>query len=437
MRRVIQYLAAALCICAAYGCSRGSVPLPPVLPSSDSAGLIAPASVAFAVPASWSRMDSTAGRIGLIQSFDYSGPGASETWITTDGHRYSAVWASVYPRAWDSAHAGMMVSDYFILGLDRKPITYHDITWFQANHPTWVLYGCNSSTNAPTHDVAYMRGINDGEVPLDIHNPAVVQFQINTMDNDAKARGYNTLAVDQVVFWNTYGKTGEYGCGTWSGSTFVRRYASANDVQFAHDVANYVKTARPIAHAAGVSFAVNHPAGSLSNADELTVIANVDLEMDETGFSDYGHYASNPSNFGQTLSYLKYAQHQGTPVATLNRFTGVTTITPQQMEFVTAGYLLANEGTELIFTGVDHQYNYEQYHSEYATAIGTPCADTTGGPVYVRRFTKGMVVANGSSLGTTVALPATGFKDIEGRSVTYPLKLGPSDAYVLLGPGGC
>ena len=49
-----------------------------------------------------------------------------------------------------------------------------------------------------------MSGINVPDVPLDIHNPSAVAYQVGTMAQAAKNGGYNALAIDQVVFWNVY-----------------------------------------------------------------------------------------------------------------------------------------------------------------------------------------------------------------------------------------
>lgn len=327
----------------------------------------------------------------------------------------------------------MLVSYYFILGLDRGPVTHRTLAWFNAHHPDWVMYGCTAN-GSPTHDVAYMRGIPQDEVPLDLRNPAAVQFEVQEMARNAVAGGYNTIAIDQAVFWNTYGKGSEFGCGVWQNGSFSRRYASVNDPAFAGDVTAYVRIARSVAHSMGLALAINHPAGEIGRPAEQQITENTDLELDETGFSDYGNYAANPGLFARTLAYLVWAQHHGVAVATLNRFT--RGMNAQQLEFAVAGYLMANDGGELMFAGVDHRYNGEQYHNEYAARIGRPCSPASSGPVFTRRFSGGMAIVNDSRSSASVRLPGT-FRDIEGRAVRNPLALGPSDAYVLVGTGGC
>ena len=355
-------------------------------------------------------------------------------WISSDARRYDAVWGTVHPSLWDAAHPGMIVSDYFILGLDRQAVSGHSLAWFQANHPDWLLYACDAS-GTPTHDLATMSGVPDG-IPLDIANPAVLDYQVRqVMVSNALANGYNALALDQVVFQDFYGVRGEWGCGVWNGDTFVRRYSAPSDPQFASNVLGFVRAARTIANSVNLAFGVNHPAGPIKFSNEQQILANVDFAVDEVGFSDYGQYALHPNGFNITLNYLLYAQRHGVAVATLNRFH--TSMSPAQLEYVFAGYLLANVGGELLFAGVDQRYHGEEYHPEYAAPIGTPCAGVSGGPVYVRRFSNAFVVVNATSANVSVPLPAGSFRDLEGRALSNPLVVGPSDGYVLLGPGGC
>lgn len=331
----------------------------------------------------------------------------------------------------------MLVSYYFILGLDRGPVTHHTLAWFQANHPEWVLYSCTAN-GTPTHDVAYMRGIPNDEVPLDLHNAAATQYELSLMADQAVQNGYNALAIDQAVFWNTFGRGSAFGCGVWQNGRFVRRYASANDRQFAADVVSYVQTARTVAHSRRLALAANHPAESLNDPLERALVQSVDLELDETGFSDYGNYARAPGLFGKTLAYLTWAQRQHVAVATLNRFS--RSMNAEDMEYVMAGYLMSNEGAELVFAGRDegHNYNSEQYHREYddVARIGRPCGEPTSGPVFTRRYSNGIVVVNDSRASTNVTLPSNAYRDIEGRAVRNPLRLTPNDAYVLVG-GSC
>ena len=435
-----------------------SDPHAPVLPTAKPTAT--PTTKATATPtatpppsrsAANAHIPSTVGRVGLFQVFDYHGGRIPSSQIQQSGHRYDAVWGSVEPGTWSSAHRGMIVSDYFIMGMDQYAVTKHALSWWQKNHPDWILYACTSS-GVPTHDIAYMPGISVPDMPLDIHNRAAVDYQVNGMAAHAAANGYNALAVDQVVFWNTYKggnpamgqseKTSEYGCGVWHGTTFERRYASPQDPQWNADVAAYVREAHTLLRSRGLTLIVNHPAGNTSDPGEQQVLANTDIDLDETGFSDYGRYTQdNGSIFKRELQFMQYAQQHGTGVLITDKFQNQAHVNAAGLEYALATYLLGNDGAALLFTGGAHEYGTMQYHPEYDQRIGTPCSGVAGGPhVYSRAFTGGLALVNASASTQSYALPSgKTYHDIEGRSVRNPLALAPNDAYVLVttSGGGC
>ena len=371
--------------------------------------------------------------------------------IQQNGRRFDAVWASLSPRAWDSAHPGMVVSNYFIMGLDQYVVTHHTLSWWRANHPDWILYACTAS-GTPTHDIAYMQGIGIPDMPLDIHNPNVVAYQINTMAGAAQAGGYNALAIDQVVFWNIYHggnasfgqrrNVSEYGCGSWQGNSFTRHYASPQDPQYASDVVAYVRQARSILHARNMTLVVNHPGGSVNESNEQQLLANTDAVMNETGFSDYGRYTQKPSIVPSTLAWMRFAQQHGTAVLVVNKFIDDTnrdgSVSHAQLEYVLATYLLGNQGAALLFAGGLHGYGTQQIHSEYNAPIGTPCTDVSSGPVYSRRFSGGIAVVNASTSSASFRLPSHSYRDVSGGSTVSSLSLAPMSGSVLLtSANGC
>ena len=391
--------------------------------------------------ASSTRIPSTVGRIGLSQVFDWHGGYLPSAQIQQHGKRIDAVWGSVQPRNWTAVHPGIVVSDYFIMGLDQYSVLHHTLSWWQQNHPSWILYACDSG-GRPTHDIAFMGGIDVPDVPLDIHNPSVVGYQIAAMSAYAKSAGYNALAIDQVIFENIYmggnpnfgqhENNREYGCGVWQGSTFVRHYASPKDPQYPIDVVQYVHLARGVAHSYGMTLAINHNAGDIRQPLEQQLVTNADIVQDETGFSFYGRYkSSNGATFRGELPFVRYAQEHGTAVIVIDKFINETAVDPISLEYSIATYLLGNEGALLLFVG--HAYGTMDYYPQYDAPIGRACSAVSGGPPYARRFSGGLVVVNPGVNPARIALPAAGYRDIVGRPVSgSTLSLGPNDAYVLL-----
>ena len=414
-------------------------------------------------PDSPSKIRSTYGRIGLAQVFDYfpsTDTSMSASQITADAGRYDFVWASFDPQPWLSSNPLALVSRYYIIEEDNELISGHNLQWWQQNHPDWILYACTSS-GTPTHDYAYTPGDGFADVPLDMHNPAVVQYQIQSLVSYAQANGYNALALDNVLFNNIMkggnpelGQTvtaGEYGCGVWNADgTFTTEYSGPSDPTWTSDVLNWVSSAKQAAASAGLAVAVNHPIGIVGNANEQSLLSNVDAEVDEDGFSAYGNYTTTSTFFKNTWSWMEWIQSQGKAFVDIDRYalSGETAPTSDQVEYSVGTYLMGDEGNADLFVDADngngYGYGAENYHSEYATQLGDPCGamyeDTTYSQIYYRRFANGMVVVNSSdSASGNATLPSDHtYTDIEGRAVGNPLAVSPSDAWVMTTTGnGC
>ncbi len=403
-----------------------------------------------------------AGAVSMFQIFDYSTTAAQAQAVA---NKTSAVWGAgdgdegATARKWISANPKLAAIQYFVQPTDYHPISGHTIAWFEANHPDWVVYDCNAD-NQPTHTVAYQPGL-PGDVPLDIHNPAVIQYQIETVGNFAIAHGANAIGADQTLFFDYDGgqESGYYGCGIYQNGTFVRRWGSPgggfpnHDPQWNHDVAAWVATAKQIV-ASNPTFAahklklfVNHPAGSIANPDEEKLVANVDGMVDETGFVDYGRYATAPDLFATALSYMEYVQHQGKTILETAKFSGSLNgdasnfgLTASQLAYAIGSYLIGNEGKASLFITPGPYgavYDFGQI-TKINQQLGKSCGSyTTVGSAYVRKFSHGIVVVNPSK--SSAAVPLGGlYSDSMGGSITgTTLSASPANAYILLGSGGC
>ncbi|HKU67249.1 MAG TPA: putative glycoside hydrolase [Candidatus Baltobacteraceae bacterium] len=398
----------------------------------------------------------TTGRVGLFQEFDRFMTPAQ---IRNDAARYDGVWGAVQAEPWLSVHPGMLVSRYFIPQEDRSLLSGHDLAWWQSNHPDWILYACDASGN-PTHDLACWGGVDRADVPLDFHNPDVIDYQVRQLNGaSAIANGHNALAIDQIVFVDAmvggnpnFGqsvKPGEFACGIWRSGTFVRRYSGVHDPAWTADMVAFVKAARHIVQNDAtlapyhLKIIINHPLGNPSDPNEQALLQNTDGILDENGYTRGGRYTSpgDANLFRFTTDYLIAAQQRGLAVYVIDSFGGVASTSISQREYAVAAYFMANEGRAYMYMspstgGQEHNY------PEYDAKIGTPCGPYSGGPyIYYRKFSGGLVVLNSGSLPATAvnaALPSGhSYADIDGRSVTNPLSIASSDGYVLLTSNGC
>jgi hypothetical protein len=396
----------------------------------------------------------TTGRVGLFQEFDKFMTSAQ---IQNDAPHYDAVWGATFPNLWLGANPNIITSRYFIPQEDRSVLSGHDLNWWQSNHPDWILYACDSA-GQPTHDYAYWSGVDKPDVPLDFHNPAVIDYQVRQLNGaNAVASGDRALAIDQIIFEDAmiggnpnFGqsvKRGEYACGVWQGAKFVKRYTGLHDPAWTVDMVAFVKTARqilatdPALEPHHLKIVVNHPIGSMRDANEEALLSVIDGFVDERGYADYGRYnsASDASLFAGTTPYLIALQKRGIAAFVINYFKDAA-VTPPQREYALAAYFMANEGGADIFI-TPSTGGTEENFPEYSVRLGTPCEAYHGGPhVYMRRYGGGLVVLNSGSLPAafeSATLPNHTYTDIDGRAVTSPLRVASNDGYVLTTSNGC
>jgi hypothetical protein len=387
--------------------------------------------------------------VGEFQIFDEDyhtiTPGEAEA----SGPRYSVIWGARVGMApyWRAHAPNLKVSYYMPLSNDFSANLWggigHDLAWWQKYHPTWILYSCNRS--GYTRNVQFQSSF-PGQPPLDIHNPEVVYYQIATAAAYAKREGYNAIGVDQVVLFNSNYNTsnGYYACGIWnSNGTFTRRYSENRyDPNVAADTVNWVKTAHAYFRSQGLTLIVNSPAGPLS-PDVESILQNTDYDLNETGFTDYGYYTRSNTLSYVTIPWMQYAQGIGTGVLTNGSFSGTSPLNSYQREYAVATHLLGESGKAALYAGPSNDYGGEMYYPvEYTTNYGSACGSTTSTSeegVYERKFQNAFVAVNSNaSQSLYIALPSGhSYRDLEGRSVSNPLRIAPADAYVLLTSGGC
>ena len=393
----------------------------------------------------------TAGKIGVFQVFDVFGSGHEITGpeAKKDASRYSAVWGSRpgMPGAWSDGNPKIFATYYMPQETDAATDLWgnqgHTLAWWQKYRPNWVLYQCTAA-GTPTRTAAYMSNLPTN-VPLDIHNPDVVEYQVRLAANYAHTHGYKGLAFDEVLFYNETGNGTNYGCGIYEGSSFVRRYSGKRDANWISDTVAWVKAAHrllttdPTLSSYHLKLVVNHPAGPITNLDEQEILENVDAVVDETGFSDYGEYHNSPDLFKETVDWMNFAQAHGASPLIVDKYEQTSEINSQQLEYSIATYLMGHNGSSALFVGNLFGYGVENYHSQYASAVGVPCGAYTGGPaIYTRRFSGAVVEVNASTSDARVALPAGhSYRDIVGRPFSDTLTIAPGDGYVLLTSNGC
>jgi hypothetical protein len=381
--------------------------------------------------------------------------------IQAEAPHYDAVWGSYSPSTWDGSHPGMYVTRYFLPNEDSYNISGHDLSWFKTNHPDWVLYACQSD-GTPTQDQPWSGTGFPNDVPLDIHNPAVVQYLLQELGQYASSHGYNAVALDNVDLTNYMlapnhilgqGSTqpGWYACGIYQNGTFVRRYSggyNAADPTWIADMKNFVAQAHSYFNSTyHMKVLMNHPlSGSSPTADEAELLQNVDGMLDENGYTHYGSlYTGN--TFAATLNWMEYAQSHNRAIFITDYYCSgsacskdPSTLTASQVDWALASYALGNNGGAGLFVSPKGGAIYT-YRNEYSTTYGKPCGAFTQGGFYLfsRRFANGFAVVNASASTQSITLPSGHtYTDVAGRPVSNPLTVNAEDAYMLTtGGNGC
>lgn len=361
--------------------------------------------------------------IHLFQPFDYdiSDPARGAL-------RYDSVWgASKYNiAAWRQGNPHIFLTYYIPFHRDGGTFgnlaAHHDLRWWQAHHPDWVLYKCDRKTPAYAYGDA-------GVVPLDFSNPAFISWQVQNYAQPASSAGYDGIGADNVDLANGYGACGIYRKGSW-----VQLYTGrVTDAMWNKNVLSWLSRMqralhalpRPLALIPNVSFG-----SSLADTPLLQqFVTHVDGIGEEDGFTNQGRGYVTDSAWVQHMRIIAYVQAQGKPYYVTNQFSSV--VGRQQIQWALASYLMGKFHTEALFISKYQQYGGELWYQEYAAHIGYPTGQMyQRQQVYWRSYSRGLVIVNPSSARTyTVTFPA-GRRYIDlyshavGRTITLPAHTG-------------
>ena len=465
----------------------GPTPTPPVNPGTPPSSPTPPPSGSTQTPGTPTPQPSTqgntilpntTGRFSLMQMADeygYGNASLTASQIQAEAPYYDSVWAAFQPETWASAPGSTVriLSRYVIPFEDMYLISGNNLSYFQQNHPDWIMYGCDSSGN-PTQHYAWSGSGFPNDVPLNIHNSAVVTYQMNLLAGYLQANGYNAVAIDQVAFVNFLSSpnpelegqgptSGWYGCGVYTQgpqnpSSFQRVYGSQGnsdldvaDQAFINDELNWVSTAKSQLGALGIKVLINHPpVGPTPSGNEATLLSYVDGVIDENGFTNYGQYGPdlrNPGNFTETLSWVQAVQGMGKAVFLADYYTcqydaqncpatsvtSATQLSDAESDWALSTYAIANSGGLGLFVAPQGVGEYS-YRPEFSKTYGAPCgAYTQSGSVFTRQFQNGFAVVDASTSPATVTLPSGNtYTDIAtGAQASGSLSLAPSTGSML------
>ena len=366
--------------------------------------------------------------IHAFQVFDF---GISGSQATRDAGRYEAVWGTGQPHAWKQGNGGIVTSWY--APFDGDFTSAHDLAWWKGHHPDWVLYRCDRKRPAG------LGGLPN--VALDISNPEVVKWQMQTYAPIMEDGGYDALAEDLVGLDNANG-----GCGVFVNGVWHQRFTGQRvDKAWTTAVLAWHRAAFAYLHGLRrpIRLGVNNVPENRPNgdSDEIDLLNHVDFVDDESSFTDYGTGYAPASKFSVTIKWMKYVQSIGEPYLVDDKW-NTSTLSTRQLDWALATYLMGKDHHASLF--VDHLpgYGFEYWHSQYGASVGSPCADMYGdrshADVYYRKYSQSFIIVNASANNAySLKLPRQSYRSIDGGTVTSPLRLGPDDSKVLLTTNGC
>lgn len=352
---------------------------------------------------------------------------------TQHAPRYEVVWGTRDSSAWLAGNPSILPVYYGVFSAD---FTFtHGLKWWLGHHPDWILYRCDEKTPAWPSGLKY--------VPLDISNPAVVQWQFQTYGPAIENGNYEAFGADLVGLNNSSG-----GCGVFIHGVWTPRFSGQQqDEAWSQAVLAWAASAASMLHAGQprpIFLGVNTVPESrpFGDQDEDQLLNSVDFVDDESAFSNYGNQFVSIDKVGQIIAWMQYIQQTLNKPFLVDDKWNTSTISQQQLGWAIGTYLLGKYHLATLFTDHLPGYGYEYWFPQYDANVGRPCADPVADPahkgIFYRLYQGAYVLVNASASQTfTLTLPKPSYKSIFGGSVTSPVTITPDTGDVLLTNHGC
>ncbi|GCE17411.1 hypothetical protein KDK_12110 [Dictyobacter kobayashii] len=349
---------------------------------------------------------------------------------TAIANNYDFVWGARQDHmdAYRTANPNIVLSYYMTIHRDDGAFDQSNIgtlAYWQQVHPDWILYKCDQKTPALEY--------SDKNIPFDITNPAVVQWQIENYVQPASEAGYDALAVDNIDMENIFGACGHFDKqGHW-----VQLYTgNNNDVHWQTDMANWVVHMQTVVHS------LPHPLLLIGNFStgvvtvhaptSQTVLAHVDGVLNESSFTHFGNHTLVGSDWLHLVQYIDAVQAMGKPFFIVNQVQ--KKLAPADTEWIYASYLMCNQRLASINISGYKAYGYSNEFPELKANIGSAKSDMYESQnAYWRDFTGGEVVLNPNNIDTQITTSGSAtYVDPYGNKLDHSFTLPAYSARILL-----
>ena len=355
--------------------------------------------------------------------------------------RFDFIWGSSVPGAWRNVSSAVVPSLYTPYAWDAG--WGGNLTWWQTNHPDWLLYKCDRTTPA------YWNMIK-ANVPFDMSNRDAVQFHFDQIRRSF-ASGYKAVAADMFYLENTANA-----CGVWRTPTnssanestapqWVQLFsgASSGDPQWGAAQIQWAQHFRSLLHAHDPPLLLipNYSLLGRSWNDTLLqqLLGAVDGILDEQGYSNYAGMDSGATYFDNLLKHQTNVQQKGCAYYQINEVKNTSANATRR--FVVGSYLQGRNNASAVFMSFPQDYGEvvgrrAEFDAPVGRALG-PATEPNPG-CWVREFSHAVVAVNANKVNTSVcSLPLDNkrfsYEDVYGHQVEgSAVQVVPVDAAILL-----
>jgi hypothetical protein len=372
----------------------------------------------------WRNTTSTAG-VSLFSQWGRDSDGDGPTTGSWGQRGYSNclfVWG-VNPAqlgAWRANQPEAVLSHYVPFARDAS---LRNLSWWKANHPSFILYQCDKKT--PAFE------FKDVNMPLDISNPDVVRWQLSGADNEYSAEkiaaaGYDAIAFDNYWTIRHMGAIGP--CGVWKGGQWVQLFKTSSDPKIDEVQVTWIKnmfkglqtikTSRGRRLLLVPNYGVGGSTDPRTDAQVLAIGNHSDGALSECGFTGCGSHLSSDGVWVNKVRFMLNMQaggkaymetvywdvHPQPSTSTYKVVANASTV-----EFVVSSFLMGKQQAAAIWA--IHQFNL----SQFTAPVGHPLGDMRlvgktkdgYGQYAERKFANAFVIVNHRSSGAAVTVPLT------------------------------
>ncbi len=311
---------------------------------------------------------------------------------------------------------------------------HHGLAWWKLHHPDWIEYRCDRTT------VAFEFG-ERRNVPFDIANPAVLDYQRGQGVDLALAAGYDGIDFDNLQLGNSWHRCGHFtSSGAW-----VKQYSGAyTDPRYTSDVLAwaagtyaYIHKRSPTATMA-INFSYD---GNFTTAQNHALAVQTDEVLDEAGFTNWGtkgHNVTTPAQWKNVVGLIGAVQaNKGCYMENGEEPALSKDIAQAERLWVVANYLLTRDDCTYVwmsgFTASGGQdYGRIILFPEYSLHVGTPSGPAErAGAAWERSYGGGLALVNPSNRSVRIPLRGT-YVDENGKRYSGSIALAKTSGQILL-----